>query len=108
MAYVPEMNYTPEMGLKIRFGKNFLNKIGSITKSAITPLVPQTQVVNALSKTKIKTGKKTITPKETIPQQTIPQETTSEKKIFGLDKKVVLIGGGVVGAVLLLTLMKKK
>ena len=109
MAYVPDMNYSPEMGIKIKFGKDFLSKVGDIAKSAITPLVPQTQLVSALSQVKIKAGKKTTKPQTTIPQETIPTETTSEeKKIFGLDKKVVLIGGGVIGAIIFISLMKKK
>jgi hypothetical protein len=108
MAYVPDMNYSPEMGIKIKFGKNFLSKIGDIAKSAVAPLVPQTQVVNALSNVKIKTGKKTTKPQTTEPQETTPQEITEEKKIFGLNKKVVLIGGGVIGAIILFSLMKKK
>jgi hypothetical protein len=106
MAYVPDMNYSPDMGLKIKFGKNFLSKVGNIAKSAITPLVPQTKIVSALSD--IKTRKKTTQPTKTEPQEITPQETTEEKKIFGLNKKVVLIGGGVVGVIILFSLMKKK
>jgi hypothetical protein len=96
------------MGLKIKFGKNFLSKVGNIAKSAITPLVPQTQLISGLSNIKIKAGKKTTQPTQVAPQETTPQETTGEKKIFGLNKKVVLIGGGVVGVILVLSLIRKK
>jgi hypothetical protein len=109
MAYVPEMNYTPDMGIKVRFGKKFWKNVGNIVKTA----VPQTQVVNALSKVKIKIGKKKISPQPTQtqpqPTQTEPQEITpKEDKIFGLDKKVVLIGGGLIGLFLIFSLKSKK
>jgi hypothetical protein len=116
MAYVPEMNYTPDMGIKIRVGKKFFKKIGQVAKQVAKQVVkvaplPQAQAINAISNIKIKTKKTssqpTIQPQPTT-EPTQPTEITSENKIFGVDKKVVLIGGGAVGLIMILMLMRKK
>jgi hypothetical protein len=112
MAYVPEMNYSPEENYTAEMGGLFksLKKIAkSIAPNIISAVpLPQTQALNALSKIKIKTGKKS-SPQEVSPQPTIePTETSGDNKIFGLDKKIIFISGGAVGLILLLTLMKKK
>jgi hypothetical protein len=115
MAYVPNMSYSPEMGFKIKFGKNFLQKIG-VVASAI-PL-PQTQAVgavsNIVSKAKavssaIKSSKSSMSNSDTDNSDTsVEPSEGSNKKFFGLNKKLALIGGGAVGLVLLLIILKKK
>jgi len=124
MAYVPEMRYEPEMGKSIfkKIGKA-ISRVGKVVTqvASVVPL-PQTQAISAvtggLSKAKkvggmiksVKKGSKK-TPTQVTTEQTIetPEKiTSSEGKIFGLDKKVVMIGGGAVGLVLLLTLIRRK
>jgi hypothetical protein len=124
MAYVPEMRYEPEMGKSIfkKIGKAISGVANVVSKvTSVVPL-PQTQAVNAVSgalskvkkvggaiKSATKGSKKTPTQITTEQTTETPEEITpSEEKIFGLDKKVVMIGGGAVGLVLLLTLIRKK
>jgi hypothetical protein len=116
MAYVPEMSYSPEMG------KSIFKKIGEVVSkvapvASVVPL-PQTQAISAVSKVASKAkavssavksskSKKATTPASDTSNDWVEPAETSDNKILGLDKKVVLIGGGAVGLVLLLVILKK-
>jgi hypothetical protein len=123
MAYVPEMSYSPEMGIKIKFGKKYIKKtIGKIGASVSVAPLPQTQAVGAISRVASKV--KSVSSKvqavssalkssnssmpTTASDSLIEPSQSSNNKIFGLDKKVVFIGGGAVGLVLLLVILKRK
>jgi hypothetical protein len=128
MAYVPEMSYSPEMGIKVKVGKKALKKtIGKVNAVASVVPLPQTQAISAVSKvaskakavsSAIKSSKndKATNPASKNDKATPASDTSndwvepaenSDNKILGLDKKIVLIGGGAVGLVLLLVILKK-
>jgi len=120
MAYVPEMSYSPEMGKSIfkKIGKAISDAGKVVSKVASVVPLPQTQAISAISKVASKAkavssavksskSKKDTTPVSDTSNTSVEPEQTSDNKILGLDKKVVLIGGGAVGLVLLLVILKK-
>jgi hypothetical protein len=119
MAYVPAMNYSPDLGIKVKVSKKAIKKsIGKVIATASVVPLPQTQAVSAVSKvaskakavsSAIKSSKsnKDTTPASDTSNDLVEPEQTSDNKILGLNKKVVLIGGGAVGLVLLLVILKK-
>jgi hypothetical protein len=112
------MAYVPEMGVKVKFGKKFIKKtIGKVGATASVVPLPQTQAISAVSKiaskakavsSALKSSKSsTPTPATDNSNAIVEPSQSSDNKIFGLDKKVVFIGGGAVGLVLLLVILKK-